>query len=364
VDNLTVRLNNGQRKFNYHQDNDSLFNGYQSRYRTKFKIEAGVIDDDYSEVSGFTFYGILYAEPTNSDDGTITIPLASMLKVFENYPSSIVDKTGTPTTAQMVTRLVTLEKSGNRIFDQYFEGATDGDKYKINTGGAAVSTLQNASAPDDESVWKKLGDYCVIDDFFCAVDSTGAFAWESKTPSGSSVFTFNGAGSSDSDYGVNIVSVDQEVEGFTNAWGRVAIEYTDGTFAASEATWTPGDGSVQDLYGERTFSAKLIDLDATQAAATALKLRLLYQPPRREWAITTIFCPVPRCGELVTINYVGQVTQLNPFVLGVNALGVTTPQYYLSGRLNSINLENVSSKVISRSINLDEFVCNFRLREV
>ena len=369
IDGTTIVLNNAERKFNRHTDYDSLFYGYQSRYRTKFKLSAGFVlsaddaaafslteGDEYEAVS---FYGILYSEPVNSDDGTIKLSIASVLKAFENYPAYGVAVTSA-TTAGMVDRLCKLTKSGVRIFDQYFEGATDGDKYKINTGAQVVTTLPNPSVRANDSVWKKLGDYSTIDNFFANVNSSGNFTFESKTLSTVSQYTFNGAGSNDTDYGTTIISVSNEVEGYTNTWGRVTIEHTDNTFETSAANWYPGDGTPQDLFGERTWSESFFDLDSSSAATVAARIRNDYQTPKREWTVSTVFIPQLEVGDTVTINYIGQVSVLNPFILGVSKLGGAD---VLAKRLNSINLIGVIARIASMEIDLDSLTCTFRLRE-
>jgi len=365
IDGMTITLNNGERRFNPPSDYDSLFYGYKSRYRTKFKIQAGIVEDDGDNLGEsvasdcFNFYGILYSDPVNSDQGTIEIQIASMLKVFENYPAYGVAVTSA-TTAGMVDRLVKLTKSGTRIFDQYFEGSTDADRYNINDGGQSVTTLPNPSVREDDTIWKKFGDYATIDNFFANINYQGNFTFELKTLSSSVRWVFNGPGFNDEDYGQTIISVSSEVDGFSNAWGRVAIEYQDSTFSVSSASWVPGDGSPQDLYGDRTFSASFYDLDASSAATVAARIRTDYQLPKREWTLQSVFIPNLEVGDTVTINYIGQISVQNPFILGVSKLGGTD---LLGRRLNSINLIGITARIASMEIDLDNLICNYRLRE-
>lgn len=364
IDGMTLTLNNADRKFNAQTDNDSLFYNYKSRYRTKFKIRAGVVDDDGSEVGEsdstkcLNFYGILYSDPVNSDSGTIDIQIASMLKVFENYPAYGVSVTSA-TTAGMVDRLVKITKSGSRVFDQYFEGATDADKYKINTGAQTVTNISNPSVKQDETIWKKLGDYATFDNFFSNVNGDGAYTFELKTLTSTVRWVFNGPGFNDENYGQTIISISSEIDGFANCWGRVAIEYQADNFAVAGATWTPGDGSAQDIFGERTFSASYFDLDASSAATVASRIKTDYEYPKKEWDIQTVFIPYLEIGDTVTINYIGQISNTNPFILGVSKLGTGL----VSRRLNSINLIGVTARIASMEIDLNNLTCNYRLRE-
>lgn len=360
IDGVNVVLNNSERRFNAQTERESLFWGFLTRYRTKFKIEFGLYDDDGSEVPGLTWYGILYSEPTTSDSGEISLSVASVLKTFQNYTAYGIS-TASGTTAQLVDRIVKRTQGGVRIFDQFFEGATDADRYKINTAGDAVTTISSPSVREDNTSWSKISDYSTFDNFVAYVNSSGAFVWAKKSQSSTVQWVFNGAGSFDGTYGQNIVSIPEEVDGINNTWTRVTIEYQSQLFATSAATWTPGDMSVQDVYGERTFSAQYFDLTALNAATVAASIRTAYQTPKREWSVITPPIPHLEINDLVTINYVGQISERNPFILGLSTLdGDST----LSRYLNSINLSGVSAKIIGISIDLDELSCEFRLREV
>lgn len=357
----TLVLNNAERRFNSEADYASFFRGYLTRYRCKFKVEYGFFDDDGAEVEGLVWYGVLYSDPVNHGDGTIEFSIASTLKAFENYTASDIPTTA-GTTAQLVGRLCTKEVNGARVFDQFFEGATDADKYKINVSADAVTSISAPSFRDDETCWKKITDYSTYDSFVPYVDNSGAFVWEKRAESASLAWVFNGPGSFNNDYGVNIISIDSEVDGNDSVFTRVAIEYQDNTFVTDYVAWTPGDGSFPDIYGERTYSKQFYDLNLSNAGTVATNILTVTKQPNRRWVISTPMIPHLQINDLVEINYSGQILpSTGVFVLGVSSLSGSD---VLGRSLGSINLIGVSAKITNITLSLDNNLSTFTLQEV
>ena len=126
IENVGMTFNNGQRLFNSENDPSSLFYGFKQRYRTKFKIESFLIDDDDSEIEGLTFYGILLTQPETRSDNKIDFVISHILKVLQLYPADGIAVTAS-TTAGLIDRLVKKEVNSTRLFDRFFEGADDSE---------------------------------------------------------------------------------------------------------------------------------------------------------------------------------------------------------------------------------------------
>lgn len=361
IDGMDLVLENSLRKFNIETDYNSFFHGF-IRHNSKIKLEYFYYDDDDTEVSGKTFYGIIYGDPVSSDSGEITISVAPLIKVLQNYPASGISSSA-GTTAQLVDRLVKKTQNGIRIFDQFFEGATDSDKYKINLSAGAVTTVSAPSIPDDKTVWDKIVDYSLIDDFTAYVDNSGAFVWETKSASVSSVINLNGAGSFDNEDGINIISI-SEKNGTENFWSVIALEYgvDSGNISTAKANWTAGDGSIQSIYGDRILPLRTTDLTAGEAATVAENLRQKYGLRlKRVWEVKTIMLPHIKLKDMITLNYLGEMLTSPVFVVGVSVLGGTD---LLGKRAGSISLSGVQCVVVSASYDYDNCVCDFILWEV
>jgi hypothetical protein len=304
---------------------------------------------------GRRFYGIVFSEPVNSDNGRVNFSVASILKVFQLYPATGIS-TAPAIVSVVVDRLTKRVESATRIFDQFFEGASDPVRYQIQSGGTAITPIIN----DNETVWDKIKDYSLYAFFYPSVTNDGNFQWTDRAETGSIIFKFNGGNSFDNDFGINIVRISSEVPGVDQTFTRVTIEYDDDLFSTSSTSWTPGDGSTQDIYGERTFERTFKELTAGTSATIATTIRTNTQTPKRRWNISTGFIPHLNLNDKVEINYIGDIIS-DGFILGLSLLGGPD---VLGGSVGAINLRNVIAKISGLSINLDTFATEFELTEV
>lgn len=279
-------------------------------------------------------------------------------RVAENVVNGVFVFISVDTPADLMDRLVKKRQNGVRIFDQFFEGDDDATRYQIQAtpGDVIVSpTLQ-----DNVTIWDKIKDYSLYENFYPGVTFDGNFEWRDRVPVGGVVFRFNGAGSFDNEFGINIVRINSEEAGVDQTWTRAVIEHADDRFAVSESVWTPGDGSIQDIFGERTFDADLKELDAGLAQVVADRVISELGLPKRRWQIQTVFIPHLRLNDPVEINYIGESSTANPFILGVSRLGFDR----LGERTGSINLNQIQAKVEGLSINVNSFETEYQLVEV
>ena len=368
IDAGQLVLNNSTRRFNDPTDSTSIFYSCLTRYRTRIKIECGFKDDDETEVDGLVFHGIVFSEPISTDGGYITFSVASILKVFQNYTAYDVSTAGAPSSATMIDRLVKLESGGVRLFDRYLEGTTDAERYQINPDShtLTLTAISQPSVQADNTVWDKIADYSFAEGFFPEIDPSGNFVWDKRTETATTQWVFNGAGSQDSDYGINIISVDRYSDGTNNIWTRFAITYdNNGNVSVAEDSWTPGDLSNTDVYGARTYAKTMLDLDITTSAAVATALQADYKNAHKELDITTVFIPHLRLNDRVEVNYIGQASVANTFTIGVSRIGGPD---LLGHRVGSISIDGLIFKIIgiSHDINMNSgrFCSKFTLREV
>ena len=360
IDGGDLVLNNTGQRFSDESNFNSIFYGFLSRYRTKIKIECGFYDDDMSEIQGAVFYGIVYSEPTLSDNATISLSVAPLIKVLQNYTAYGIT-TSSGTTGAIIDRILKKQVNGMRVLDRFFEGSTDAEKYQINPSGATLTNVPNANIKLDSTMWDKIKNYSLIDDFFAYVNSAGNFVWDSKWEK-TNVWTFNGPGALDNDYGCNIISLDSEKSGVNNVWTRIVITYNlAGSQVQASDFWTPGDGGYQDIYGERIFSYEITDLDSTKAQSMADTLLNAYKAPKKEWAITTPFIPHLELKDIVTLNYVGNYSSSNAFIMDSSVLDGTD---VLSGTLGSVFVENVATKIVGIELDINNLKSKFILKEI
>jgi hypothetical protein len=358
-----LTLVNSRRTFS-DSGSQSVFYRFVLRNRTKIKITISYYDDSSNEQIIYTFYGIFYGNPTSNEDGGITFPINSYTKNFQLFSPFPLLTSGY--IKDIVFLLVAFQKNGVRLFDRIFEGNTDNEKYLVDVDGDSTAGIGDSVVKDKDTFYDKLRDYSLIEDFCMYTDSGGHFVWKKKKPGLSSVFTFNGGGYIDNDYGCTIISINEE-DATAWLWTKVVVNYgdgeTSGTTSASD-NWIPGDLSASDQYGERALEITIPDIGLTLSESVAANLLSKYHLPKKHWKIKTIFITWLLIGDLVTLNFQGQgfppyESGDHPFILGYSRLGIDK----ITSNSGQVDVRNQSCYIISMKVDIDELFCEFVLRE-
>lgn len=360
IDDLSVQFDNTKSKFNIETDPLSIWNGYATRIGTRFKIEIGFYDVDQEEVLAKSFYGITYSNPEIDGDGNVSFKIASIMKVFQLFSAKGITEQNKFSNIHM-DRLVEKEQNGVRIFDRYFEGSNDPTRYQITNGNEKFLII----IEEEQTVWDKIKEFSLYENYFPSITDDGNFQWTNRDETASIQWVFNGAGSFDNEYGINIVSIKQELA-VDRTFSRVAIRYDEGSaqVAVSEVNWTPGDLSVPDLYGARPYEYEATHGELNGSIAQSVADRILAQTasPKNIYNIKTTFIPHLKVNDKVTLNYKGSsIPSANSFILGTSIYGGPD---VLGTPLGAINLENIDCKISAVSINVDALSCSFELTEI
>jgi hypothetical protein len=157
---------------------------------------------------------------------------------------------------------------------------------------------------------------------------------------------------------------------FTSTWALYAdglteimdrnVKSEDGTYT-KEVSWSVGDGSDVDIFGEKTFEQTYEELTATEATTIGDRLYNDYHVTTRAYEIGVfgLFHLMPK--DKLLVNYLGEISVGNPFVLGVSTLGGGD---VLAGRTGSIRIKNETVRLESISVNLDNFDIMLKVRSV
>jgi len=355
VASTSLVLDNSGQKFNDENNQNSLFYKLYFRRLTKIKIEVGYIDDDNIEVEGLVFYGVFYGNTKASDKETITIPTTGLLKVFDLFGAKGVAETST-TTQGMVSRLYGKTQGGVDLLSKFFEGSS------INPDADTVVALTNASIGEDDTIWDKIQDYSIYNFFIPYVNNSGYFVWGNRTESATLDWEFNANNFTyKNDYPINVISIDTIDDGISNYYSKAVIEYSDGVYATSEITWTPGGDSTVDQYGERIYAKTALDLTAAEAQLFADNI-VNNTRASRNYEITTPFIPT-NIKSKVKLNAVGQETReyKNCFRLGESKLNSGD---YLQSRSGAIDIDDVFCKVIKIGYNINSLTIKYLMREI
>jgi hypothetical protein len=358
IDGIQVEFNNSRAKFNDENDPNSLFFGFATRINTRFKLDVGFYDINQEEVPGRSFYGLSKSEPEVLGSGTIKYAIGSVMNVFKLFQAKGITEQNRPTDIH-IERLVQKEQNAVRIFDRYFEGPDDATRYQIQAGAETflIKILE------EQTVWDKIKELSFYENFFPQITNDGNFEWVDRNETVAVQWIFNGAGSFDNVYGINIIDITQQL-GVDRTYSRVTVRYGKGDtdIAVSEVNWTPGDGSIPDLYGVRVFEfeATAGELNNVRAQNVADRIRAATAAPHNIFVIDTTFIPHLRVNDRVLLNYRGSESG-DAFILGTSQLG---SQDRLGGARGAINLINRECKISAIEIDVNTLQCNFELTEL
>ena len=143
-------------------------------------------------------------------------------------------------------------------------------------------------------MWDAIKRYSAYQGSFPYVNQSGNFIWEDRSATVAVQWIFNGAGSFyNNDYAVSLRDGVSEIEDINNQFSRASLTHATGTYTKSE-TWTPGDGSVTDKYGEVTFDnwpGDNTELTSGEATTIVDNFQSTYSPLKKRWILPATFIP-------------------------------------------------------------------------
>lgn len=363
--NLTMRNDDG--KFNPKSDGSSIWNGYVSEYKTKFKIEAGYIDTDGSELPTVPslFIGVLTDDITINSKNEVNFKVQSLMSVFDDVPANLLSLTSSETAGGVVTKIKNLvDGNAVSIFGLYFSATA----WDIQTTTSIYTRFATTTAYGDKSCWELIQDLAKAEGFSPWVDPNGVFHFTDKdTLTTTAEINFSGLGTRDVTYGHNIKEIESIKVGFTKAYTRIRVQINEAdtatSFVSSQETWNVGDSSTSFLYGQRTYDVKNFWLDTATAQTLADSLRTSMSQVKRDVRIRTKFMPHISTLDRSTINYY-QSSENNPtptlwggFMWGIGlwrGIGFADQSFKINGTFGVRSVEH----------DIDKFESKFFIREV
>ncbi len=344
---MTLIGDNTQKAWNDPTQSLSLFNGFSTRYGTLFKISYGLKDSagtEYPSPSA-AFYGILTDDIVLTDTSA-TLVVNSILTVFDKLSASKLTLSATDTASDIMYKIMTVQDaSAENIVSKYISGSSATVTTTAYTDVTGGSNLSNQSCLD---IINRL---CLTEDYVCYIDNNGTLQFQPKTSGTTIQWKFNGPGIYDEVYGVNIANLHQGNNAWTKIYNQVAIEYQDGVFGtAGNNTWSQGDQSSPDKYGERVLNISEAWLGSSQATTLATALYTSYKDPKLEVEITTsTFNPQLKLLDRVTVNWLGESSTDPSALWGEAVWGVDC----WTGETGGIYINAKDMNIIGKEVALD-----------
>lgn len=360
--NLVLRNDDGL--FNAKSDPNSVWNGYASEYKTKFKIEAGYYDTDGSTLptDPALFIGVLTDDIVLNAKNEATFKVKSLMSVFEDVSATRLTVDGTQKASDILTQIKNLVDSNVvSIFQQYISSTA----WNIQTTTNVYPSL-NTSTAIDMSCWDLMVQLAEAEGFGMWVTPGGAFHFADKdTNTTTAQFEFTGVGQDNRTYGHSIKEIESYKLAINKIYTRVRVQINEDDTSTSYRTvgenWNVGDSSTSYLYGERTYDFKNVWMNTATADALATVLQADLSTAKREIRMTTKFLPHLRALDRVSVNYVQTATPV-PASLWDH---VFWDSFLWSGGVGQNATFNIQGSFGIRSIehDIDRFHSKFFIRE-
>jgi hypothetical protein len=361
---LSLKVLNVDGKFAGTEEEQSVFNGALTTYRTLVRIDAGYIDTDATEypTNATQYIGFISEDLTYTEDGTVQIKTKHISSIFDEFPASEVSGLGTTQTAsEIVTRIQNhTDGSSNLIFQKYISSTAwnitaTTNNYNINTS----TGLENLT------VAKLLNKLAVAENFIWYIDGDGQFYFKGKDAiSTTSDYHLSGLGDDDKTWGHNLLDQISVNTNLRKVYNRVDIKLARGdtttAFYRKKESWTWGDSSSSFRFGIRKFDYFNEFLSTATAVTIANTIFSDFSEPKQEVDIKAKFLPQLTVQKRVSLTYRTQ----RPVVEGASLWGYFLWGYGKFGERPGYNIDinNTDYRIIQIKHNYDNFTSDIKLR--
>ena len=360
---LTIQVRNNDGYFANTDDDKSVFYQMITRYKTMVKVSAGYIDSAGTELptQSTLYIGVIAEDMPYKEDNKVQFSTKHISSIFQEIPADQVIGLGTTQTASdIVTKIRDFKDSNNvYIFQKYISSGA----WYINTTSAYYN-IATTSALQGMTCWDVLKKISEAENYTMYLSPDGNFYFQPKTAASTVAFHFSGVGDTDGTWGHNIssnVTVDDNIR---KVYNRIRVRFADSDTTSSyyikKETWNWGDSSSSFMYGVRTYEIDNRFLDTTTAQTVATNIFNGFSLPKKEVKLRTKFIPHLSLNDHVTVTY-KTVAYEGDYLWGYFDWGSA---YWGARKGYNINLENADYQITEININLDNFSCDFTLREI
>lgn len=358
---ISLRVSNDTGGFNREDDEQSLWNGYLTRYKTLVKLEAGYTADDGTEYPTNTIQGVYILTneiALSGQKNEVQLKGKSLISVFQEViATDVVGLGATQTASDIVTKIQNhTDGSGNYIFQQYISsGAWTVQTTTLNYNFATTTSL------DGLSCWELMSKLAESEGYILMINRSGDFEFRNRDPrTTASSFDIRGLGYRN----MQIKSIPSFKEALNKTYNYVRVKHESADTSTSYATYgtttSVNASNPSWKYGQRQYDMYNNFLSSNTANTVAQSFYNLFKTPKMELQINTKFIP-----QLEVLD------RLAIYHRSYSIVGATLWNRFNWNEANwskdtgeNFDFDGENYKVISRKINLDKMENNYILREI
>lgn len=356
-----VAVRNDTGAFNTEANQNSLWYGYMTRYRTLVKIEGGYFDDSQTELPTDSTLGIFIMSdeiPISAPNNQATLRAKSLVSIFDEVRlAEVAGIFQTLTADGLITKIRDhTDGSGNFYFRQFITSTA----WTIQS--TSVFYNVTSTAIGSMTCWDFMEKLAEAEGYMVLINRTGGLEFRNRDErTTTSQFSFNGQ----SFVPLNIISLDEHKEAYNKLYTFFRLKYleadTSTSFVTAGSTSTVDPSSTAWKYGARVYDFETTFLNNATAAQTIVNnLYTTFSVIKEELTIKAKFIPHLEVSDKVSISYHSDSVQGN--VLWDLAVWDTDIWPLVFGE--NFNLDSTPYKIISINHNLDKLLTTFTLRAI
>lgn len=302
---VTLTMRNDTGAFNREDDISSLWNGYLTRYRTLFRIQAGYEQDDGTELPTDTTLGVFMMAdeiPLDSHTNNAVLQCRSLVSVFDEVRATDIPGLGaTQTGSDIIAKIRDhTDGSSNFIFRQFITSTAWTIQATTNNYNLATSTTLQG-----KTCWELMSQIAEAEGYLLLINRTGGFEFRDRNERTSTVqFAFTGQGFPRPTI-IKMQNFKEAVNKYFNFF-RLQFREDDTTtsFVTAGTTTIVDPSNPSWKYGAQIYEFSN-DFFATSTVAQTVVNNLFTQfaTVKNEADILARFAPQIEISDKVTISY-------------------------------------------------------------
>lgn len=355
---VTVRNDSGA--FNIETNQNSLWNGYMTRYRTLVKVEGGYFDSNQVELPTDSALGVFIMTdeiPISAVQNHAQIRAKSLISVFDEVPAEIVTGLGpTQTADSLITKIRDhTDGSGNFYFRQFITSTS----WTIQST-TVLYNLATSTVIGSLSCWDFMNKLAEAEGYIILINRSGGLEFRNRDErTTTSQFSFYGQGYNP----MNVISLDEHKEAYNKLYTYFRLKYltadTSTSYVTAGSTGSVDPSSTAWKYGSRIYDFETTYLNNLSAATLIVNsLASTFSVLKEELTIKTKFVPQLEVSDKIGFSYhsysIIPRTLWDLFSWDVDAwAGAGGENFDLSG---------ISYKILSINHNLEKLYTTLKIR--
>ena len=356
---FSVAVRNDTGAFNLESNQNSIWNGYMTRYRTLVRIEGGYFDSDQVELPTDSAIGVFIITdeiPISGVSNQATLRAKSLVSVFDEVRvADVAGINSTQTADSLITKIRDHTDGASNFYFRQFITSTSWTIQSTSAYYNVTSTVIGSM-----TCWEFMEKLAEAEGYLLMINRSGGLEFRNRDErTTTSQFSFLGQGFNP----MNIIALEEHKEAYNKLFTFFRLKYleadTSTSYVTAGSTSSVDPSSTAWKYGSRVYNFETTFLNNTTAAQNIVNsLASTFSVVKEELTLRTKFCPHLEVSDKVAVSYRSYSVTLRTFW---DLFSWDSGTWAGAGGEN-FDLNAVSYKILSVNHNLEKLFTTFKVR--